>query len=430
MRGIDGALSVLKSVSEGAFLSESLRRVQKEIPAPAERKLAAVLAYASMRRYGLWRHVLSICCRRKPEEMSRATSLLLLAGTAGVLEVKNFSVASMVSAMVQRAKTADGDDGPLVNAVLRAAATKGPAMIAELERSHSLADLALVHGVPQWAAEEWSSDHGSQTAKELIMMNDAPAYMSVRVSPGGTAPPASEKGAYAASARLEGNPFPPDVEGYKDGLVSPMSESSMWAVESMMHHLQGCGALLDMCAGRGMKAAQLLSSMPDLRAECWDVSERRLEAAKKELARLGAADRAITSACDARIAIPSSATQAILLDAPCSGSGTWRRHPEGKWRMSREKLLEASKLQSELFSHGADILAPGGVIMYCTCSLFRTENERAVGTVLSARDDLTELPLRTPPPVPLRKGRPYGGLIFPESKWADGFYMAIFRKKG
>ncbi|MDR3354814.1 MAG: RNA methyltransferase, partial [Synergistaceae bacterium] len=93
-----------------------------------------------------------------------------------------------------------------------------------------------------------------------------------------------------------------------------------------------------------------------------------------------------------------------------------------------EKLKAASLLQERLFSRAADMLSPGGVLMYSTCSIFRDENEKVVGSVMSSRTDLIELPVRVASPAQ-KKGRPYGALMFPESPWLDGFYVAIFKKK-
>jgi 16S rRNA (cytosine967-C5)-methyltransferase len=186
-----------------------------------------------------------------------------------------------------------------------------------------------------------------------------------------------------------------------------------------------------MCAGRGVKSGHILSCCADARVEGWDISQARVKSALRELKRLGVSDRAAFVWGDALKLTPLEQPSAILLDAPCSGSGTWGRHPEGKWRMSPQKLQKATELQEMLFSRAVDMLSPGGVIMYCTCSVFREENEKVVGAVLASRGDLVELPIRSRGPFNafLRKGRPYGSVIFPESPWIDGFYAVIFKKK-
>jgi 16S rRNA (cytosine967-C5)-methyltransferase len=164
--------------------------------------------------------------------------------------------------------------------------------------------------------------------------------------------------------------------------------------------------------------------------EGWDLSQARLKAARREFTRLGVEGRATVTRGDARDLIPMRPPSAILLDAPCSGSGTWRRHPEGKWRMTQAKLRQAAAMQEALFSRAADLLTPRGIMMYCTCSTFRAENEKVAGAVLSRRADLAEIPVRGAGALPIQKGKPYGMLVHPEDPWIDGFYVAIFRKKG
>ena len=78
-------------------------------------------------------------------------------------------------------------------------------------------------------------------------------------------------------------------------------------------------------------------------------------------------------------------------------------------------------------SHACDILAPDGIIMYCTCSIFRGENENVAGSVMSTRNDMIELPIRVNIPA-ARKGKPYGIVLLPETPWIDGFYMVLFKK--
>ena len=102
--------------------------------------------------------------------------------------------------------------------------------------------------------------------------------------------------------------------------------------------------------------------------------------------------------------------------------------------MSPIKLKRASALQEKLFLRAADILLPGGILLYCTCSVFREENEKVVGSILASRDDLVELPVKCKAASSefqalQRKGKPYGSVVFTESPWIDGFYAVVFRKK-
>ena len=123
---------------------------------------------------------------------------------------------------------------------------------------------------------------------------------------------------------------------------------------------------------------------------------------------------------------PDEAPDTILLDAPCSGSGTWGRHPEAKWRCSPEQVEENGKLQRKLLERAATLLAPGGVLMYSTCSLFRTENEKIVADVMSRHPELVELPVERRAEF-MRRGKPYGTVIMPALPWVDGFTWRCLR---
>jgi 16S rRNA (cytosine967-C5)-methyltransferase len=437
MRGIEAALKVLAETERGIFASESLRHTLRDVEA-SERKLAASLVYIVLRRMSLWRHLLSKYCKRPANSLSRETSSALVCGAAGVLELEHFKPGVLVSALVEMAKSrtdAPGDAG-LINAVLHTVMEEGPSYVAKLRGSNELRDQALAFGVPGWVAAAWSREWGVREAKRLVRRTTEQTFMSLRLSPetdtrewivANTALGASASSFLPRAVRLESNPYPPDVPGYGDGSVTPQTESSMLAAENLLAHWDG-DSLLDMCAGRGVKCGHILSYRKNVRAEAWDLSQPRLKSGEREARRLGVEDRVSFFCRDAESAEPASAPSAILLDAPCSGSGTWGRHPDGKWRTGPESLPKNGDLQRRLLARACDIIAPGGIIMYCVCSLFRAENEEAAGFVTATRDDMIEIPLKARPPF-TRKGKPYGTLVFPENPWLDGFYMAVFKKK-
>ena len=207
----------------------------------------------------------------------------------------------------------------------------------------------------------------------------------------------------------------------------PQSESSMLAAETLAKRAEG-KYVLDMCCGRGVKTGQLADIMRGARIEAWDVSEPKLKSAQFEMMRMRAEERVKFKCGDSLTLEPDEAPDTILLDAPCSGSGTWGRHPEAKWRCSPEQVEEHGKLQRKLLERAATLLAPGGVLMYSTCSLFRTENEKIVADVMSRHPELVELPVERRAEF-MRRGKPYGTVIMPALPWVDGFYMAMLAKR-
>lgn len=444
MRGIDGALAVIEEVERGRFLSETLRSVWPRIEEPAERRLAALLSYLTFRKAGLWRHIATKYCRRDFASLPKLIRRSLILGAAGLIDAKNFSPAALVNALIQNIKhKTKGEEieggASLVNAVLHTISREAPRYVERLRSSTAVRDMAMAFGFPGWAAAHICEERGVMSGKEIIRAHDIKPLASLRFADNAErdrwlssdvgADLCASPGAFVNSVRLDTDPFPPDVPGFSDGLFSLMSESSMLVVDALLSVAPRGAKLLDMCAGRGVKSAQILRSAHDLSAECWDISKPRIGAAKDEFIRSKVSDRAVARVCDAQDAEPAFTPDVILLDAPCTGSGTWRRHPEAKWRSSPEKLEAASALQQKLFARAADLIRPGGTIVYSTCSIFRRENEITVGQVLSSRSDLIEEPFSTGT-IRSERGRPYGSVIFPSEPWVDGFYIAIFRKKG
>lgn len=439
MRGIETSLRIFKEVnSEGAFASEALRKVYAEIT-PADRKLAATLVYCSLRRQGLWRHLLTQYSRRDIRDVAPVVYNALIVGIAGIIELKHFALPMLVNGVIQsiKAQGAESSAG-FVNAILHTVAKEAPADLADLKKSSALRDQALYWGVPGWAAAQWSKDSSIAEAKRLVRAIGMKTYLSLRVSDenagadwidayGRTGRIAWKSPWLPGAVRTAANPYPLGLPGYDEGRITPQSESSIFIGRTVAKHYKG-GAVLDMCCGRGVKTGQLASLLPDAEIEAWDLSMPRVKAAEQELLRLGVRDRVVFRAGDALLLMPQQQPSLILLDAPCSGSGTWGRHPEGKWRVTPEMVAENAVLQNKLLAKAISIVAPGGVIAYSTCSIFKEENEKIVASVMAKFSDIVEIPVARTQKF-MSKGKPWGTTIWPALPWVDGFYISLLAKK-
>ncbi|MBQ9882139.1 MAG: RsmB/NOP family class I SAM-dependent RNA methyltransferase [Synergistes sp.] len=438
MRGLEAALSIYGEVQKGAFASEALRRVYNDI-APGDRKLTATLLYCTLRRQTLWKTILLKYCRRQPRALPQTTVNALMVGIAGIVELRYFSLPVLVNGIVQAIKNSgEAKDIGLVNAVLHTVSDEAAGFLDELKRSSALRDQALYWGVPGWAAAQWSKELSIPEAKKLVRAVGMKRYLSLRLSRGIDRSEyirqysASGRRAWASpflefSVRTASNPYPVDLPGFGEGAIMPQSESSMIAAELLASYAKG-GRILDMCCGRGVKTGQLADIMPDARIEAWDLSEKKINAARFEIMRMRSEERVTFKTGDALSLVPDEEPDAILLDVPCSGSGTWGRHPEGKWRLLPEDIEKNSVLQKKLLERAASMLRPGGFLLYSTCSLFREENEKVVADVMSRHPELLEMPhLRSASFI--RKGKPYGTVIFPALPWVDGFYTALLAKR-
>lgn len=177
---------------------------------------------------------------------------------------------------------------------------------------------------------------------------------------------------------------------------------------------------LDACAGAGGKTLQLARVLgPEGHVDATDIRLEILEELRDRATRARLTNIAI-------VKTPATAYDGVLVDAPCSGSGTWRRQPHLKWYVRPETIAEFAKLQLQILSANADRVRPGGLLVYATCSLSHRENQDVVAAFLAKHP---EFAAEAPP-------RAYGGVfdslgttLLPGTLNTDGFYAATLRRR-
>ena len=193
-----------------------------------------------------------------------------------------------------------------------------------------------------------------------------------------------------------------------------------------------CGAkpgmrVLDIAAGAGGKSLALAATMRNEgEVVATDIDHTRLESLVPRPRRAGA------TIIQPRHAFPDVPFDVVLIDSPCSGSGTWRRQPEQRWRITPERLKELMALQDTLLERGATHTAPGGRLVYATCSLFPAENEDRVAQFLGSRADFAPVPaadawreaVGTEPPP----GMDRFFQATPRQTGTDGFFTAVLQR--
>lgn len=186
--------------------------------------------------------------------------------------------------------------------------------------------------------------------------------------------------------------------------------------------------IVDLCAGAGGKSLALAAAAPEAEIVACDVSLPRLRQLGPRAERAGAAiaTRLLNPPREAEeLADLAGSADVVLVDAPCSGSGTWRRNPEGRWRLTPQRLERLRALQARVLDLAAPLVKPGGTLVYAVCSLLRREGAEQAAAFLSRHSAFAAEDSALP------AGRPdgVGRLLTPEQDGTDGFFITRFRSR-
>jgi 16S rRNA (cytosine967-C5)-methyltransferase len=184
--------------------------------------------------------------------------------------------------------------------------------------------------------------------------------------------------------------------------------------------------VLDACAAPGNKSTQILEQAPGVRLTALDASARRMDTLRAQIARQGVtAHTVVADATDVDAWWSGTPFDAILLDAPCSATGTLRRHPDIKVRLTAHDVDALCARQRALLTALWRTLAPGGRLVYCTCSLLPAENEQVIAHFLCEHPDA----VLAPAPIDVGLDRGHGRLLLPQQDGPDGFFLALLRRQ-
>jgi len=380
--------------SEGAYASDVLHAELGANIKPADAALATELVLGVLR----WRRLLDFLLERQLKKpVARLDLSVVLALRMGAYQLRfleripaHAAVSDSVELVKKARKTSAAS---LVNAVLRRVAEQSksavetllPPSIAGAER------LAILHSHPTWMVERWLVRSGEPRTIALLEANNTTPRLTcavhdanrreeivreiesagLRVQPG-----VLLKAAFAVSGGS-----PARTEAFRHGRISIQDEASQ-AVPLLLGVRAG-DRVLDLCAAPGGKAAALMHAAgKNGIVVAADRHAHRLRAMRAQFKRLGLGS-ALLVELDAAQAMPfREKFNRILVDAPCSGTGTLARHPEIRWRLRPEQLAEFHDLQARLLRTALANLAPGGRLVYSTCSMEPEENEDVVSEVL------------------------------------------------
>ncbi len=392
------AWQVLNAVEDGAFadaaLGAALPRARLEA---RDRALATQLVYGTLAWQGLLDHVLA-GLGRAPERLDPPLRTVLRMALFQLLKLERIPDFAAVDTAVELAKgVASGSASGLVNALLRRFLRAGKRVDLPPE-SDRVAHLAIATSHPRWLVERWVDELGASEAAALLAADNAPAPTVLRVNPARASraevlAALAEAGIAARPARfaelgiaLEQAADPVALPGWDSGRFAVQGEASQLVVD-MLGATAGA-RVLDVCAAPGGKALAIATLVGGAGVTvAFDRRRSGLQRLRAEAARLGCS--VLVAQADATLPPLGLATRfdAVLVDAPCSGLGTLRQHPEIRWRRRREDLAARATLQAALLTAAARAVRRGGVLVYATCTLSRLENEGVVERFLRARAD-------------------------------------------
>jgi 16S rRNA (cytosine967-C5)-methyltransferase len=401
----EAALELLNAVMAR---SQSLDRALDALPAIESRDKAAAhrLAATVLRHTGTLNAVLEGFLLREPPEAVRK---ILWLGAAAALFLAAPPHAAVGTAVDLAKAKKLGPFAGLINAVLRKVAASGPALLDGLDMPRL--------DTPAWAWASWGAN-----ARDIATAHQREAPLDVSVKPGFVLE-AGEKlptGSYRFPA---GTPVP-ELPGFATGDVWVQDAAA--ALPARILNPQPGERVLDLCAAPGGKTAQLAAAGAIVTA--LDRDAARLGTLKGNLQRLNLTAELIEA--DATTWRPNEKFSAILLDAPCSATGTCRRHPDLLQIRKPRDIVALTKLQDQLLAAAADMLAPGGRLIYAVCSLQPEEGEPRIDRAcqrLGLRHDRLNL-ASLPEAVTAEKNiRTHPGM-WPARGGLDGFFIARLTK--
>jgi 16S rRNA (cytosine967-C5)-methyltransferase len=346
-----------------------------------DRALARVLIATVLRRLGTLRHIVQTFLDRGLPAQAPQVETALLLGAAQILFLKVPDHAAVdLSVRLVQADRRDAGFAGLVNAVLRRLARNGAARLAGLDPS--------TLDTPDWLMTRWTAAYGAATARAIAAAHRNEPALDLTV----------KNNADDWAEKLGGRVLPTgSVRLIASGAVSALAgfaEGAWWVQDAgaalparLLGGIRG-RRVADLCAAPGGKTAQLALAGASVTAI--DRAPARLQRLRDNLARLQLKAEIVAANVEAWTAEPFDA---VLLDAPCSSTGTIRRHPDVPWLKNSGDIAKLSALQRRLLDRALALTKPGGTLVYCTCSLEPEENEQVIADLLARTPNVRRAPI-------------------------------------
>jgi 16S rRNA (cytosine967-C5)-methyltransferase len=423
---------IRRTFEQGAFTDRAFHTAAAALSA-RDRALAQHLAYGTVQRRLTLDHVIETVAGRPS---ARIDAPLLAALRLGCFELLYAGSAAhaAVNDAVELVKRAHGH--ALVNAVLRRVAREGRELVESLSDADA-AGASLAHSMPLWITERWWEALGGEGARSLLARINEPAESALRANTLRVEGAAALIALLGVDARLGGEPpeavvalEPFDAYGsplWRSGALMPQSRASMMVA----HCLEPAAGerVLDLCAAPGAKTTHMAALMA-ASGEVVAVERHagRARALHRTAQRMGAANVTVEVSDATRPRRVAERFARVLVDAPCSGLGTLHSRPDLRWRVSADSVRALAEEQARLLSAAATACAPGGRLVYSTCTVSVAENEDQIGEFLDAHPDFEAVDLQASHPAWAHPRAPNVLLGLADVQGSDGFFIAAFAR--
>jgi 16S rRNA (cytosine967-C5)-methyltransferase len=380
------ALDILMLVGAGRTLDDALGdcRSFNALEGP-DRGLAHALSATVLRRRGAIDHVIGLYIDKPlPKRSQRATEILRLAVAQSLfLNTPDHAAVSTAVTLCQEFRETVNYAG-LINAVARKIAKAGPASVEKLSERID---------TPGWLWRGWERAYGAEGARAIARANaaEAPIDLTPRDAADAAALAADTGGVLlqTGSVRLPAGTRVASLKGYDDGRFWVQDAAA--ALPARLFGDIAGKRVIDLCAAPGGKTMQLAAAGALVVAV--DREGARLKTVAENLARTGLTAETIKA--DISEWSPGEPADAVLLDAPCTATGTIRRHPDILWSKTEDDLKALASLQAKMIDRALTFVKPGGALIYCTCSLQPEEGERQIAAALARHPEIAREPIES-----------------------------------
>ena len=441
------AFTALRDVNAGRVdLPAALAAVRPTLQDERDRSLATDLVTGTLRWQRQLDYLIEHFAKRPLNKLDFEVLQILRLGAYQLLHLDRVPAAAAVNdavAMTRRARKTSA--AGLVNAVLRALSRNSHRLPLPLRPPEGdplpYLEVSLSH--PGWLANRWLGRYGFDAAEAWEKFNNAAAPLTIRVNRLKIDAAALTRALAEHGVAVEPARYAPDGLIVTSGnpLRTPLAGTGQFFLQDEASQLVALlGApepgmkVLDTCASPGGKTTAMAAMAGD-RAEivATDVRSARVQLLRETVAASGARNIRVLQA-DLEKGLPFAAEfDVVFVDAPCSGLGTVRRDPDIRWRRAEADLAPLAAAQLNMIRNAADVVRPGGRLIYSTCSSEPEENERVVENFLAANGHFAQIDLRSDTPAHFEALEPVlaeGGVLrtSPHEHGLEAFYGAVLRR--